>query len=87
MKTFPLRISSPDGDVFNGDVTVLNVRGSEGELAVMAGHIPFVSAVKPCRCRIGSADDSFRYGHTDGGILTVFADKAILLTGSFKFDE
>ena len=45
MKTFPLTISSPDGDLFRGDVEMLIVRGTEGDLAVMAGHVPFVTAV------------------------------------------
>ena len=40
MKTFKLKISSPDGDVFNGDAVKLCLRGTEGELAIMAGHIP-----------------------------------------------
>ncbi len=87
MKTFPLKISSPDGDVFCGDAVMLSVRGTEGELAVMAGHIPFVSYVKPCECKILFEDETERKGTTDGGILTVSADKVVLLSGSFKWIE
>ena len=47
MKAFLLKISSPEGDMFRGDIVKLCVRGTEGDLAVMAGHIPFVSYVKP----------------------------------------
>ena len=49
MKTFPLKISSPEGDLFNGEAVMFSARGTEGELAVMAGHIPFVTSVKPGR--------------------------------------
>ena len=52
MKSFLLKISSPEGDVFSGNAVNLSVRGTEGELAVMAGHVPFVTAVKPCDCKI-----------------------------------
>ena len=34
MKSFLLKISSPEGDIFNGEVTKISVRGTEGELAV-----------------------------------------------------
>ena len=46
MKNYHLIISTPDGNVFDGEAAMLTVRGSEGELAVLAGHIPFITAVK-----------------------------------------
>ena len=46
MSTFSLIISSPDGDLYRGEAEKLILRGTEGELAVMAGHVPFVTAVK-----------------------------------------
>ena len=46
MKTFLLIISTPDGEMFNGEAVNISLRGVEGDLAVMAGHIPFVTAVK-----------------------------------------
>ena len=50
MKTFPLTISSPDGNLFHGEAEMLILRGTEGDLAVMAGHVPFVTAVVQNRC-------------------------------------
>ncbi len=87
MKTFPLKISSPEGDVFSGEVVCVRVRGAEGELAVMAGHIPFVSPIKPCECKITFEDETVKVGHLGGGILTVSADKTVILTGSFNRSE
>ena len=52
MNTYNLIVSTPDGNVFDDKAEVLIVRGTEGELAVMAGHIPFITAVKPCECKI-----------------------------------
>jgi F-type H+-transporting ATPase subunit epsilon len=87
MKTFKLKISSPEGDVFHGEIAQIIVRGTEGELAVMAGHIPFATAVRPCDCRILTAENETRIGHIDGGLLTVSADKTVLLCGSFVWQE
>lgn len=85
MKTFLLKISSPEGDLLCEEVVKISLRGTEGDLAVLAGHIPFVSSVKPCDCRIELEDGSERVGHTDGGILTVSKEKTVFLSGSFEW--
>ncbi|MBQ1213051.1 MAG: F0F1 ATP synthase subunit epsilon [Clostridia bacterium] len=86
MKAFALKISTPEGDVFSGEVLSVSVRGAEGDLAVMSGHIPFVSPIKPCACKITLEDGTEKIGHTDGGILTVSAEKTVILTGSFAWN-
>ena len=85
MKAFLLKISSPEGDLFSGDVVKLSVRGTEGDLAVMSGHIPFVSYVKPCDCKIELEDGSEKIGRIQGGVLTVSKEKVILLSGSLSW--
>ena len=87
MKTFTLKIASPNGELFNGEAVMLSVRGTEGELAVMAGHIPFVSSIKPCECKIAFEDGTEKTAKTDGGVLTVSSEKVLLLSGSFKWNE
>ena len=87
MNTFRLIVSSPDGTVFDGDVAILSLRGIAGELAVMAGHVPFVTTVVPCDCKLEFDDDSERIGHTEGGLLAVGKDKVTLLSGSFRFKD
>jgi len=87
MSTFKLVISSPDGDNFNGDVSMLTVRGSEGDLAILAGHIPFITSVRPCDCKILLEDGTEKKAHIDGGILTVSDKKTTLLSGTFNWKE
>ena len=86
MNTFKLTVASPDGNKFSGEIVKLDVRGTEGELAIMAGHIPFVTAVKACTCRIELEDGTVRTADTDGGLLTVSADKVILLAGRLDWN-
>ena len=85
MSTFKLIVSSPDGDVFNDYAEALFVRGTEGELAVMAGHIPFITAVKPSVCRILLEDGTERSADIDGGLLTVSNESTVLLSSSFNW--
>ena len=44
MKDYTLKISTPDGDAFSGSALSLSVRGTEGELGILAGHAPFVTS-------------------------------------------
>ena len=87
MRRFNLKISSPDGDLFCGDAVNLILRGTEGELAVMAGHVPFATAVVPCRCKVILENGNERLATTDGGLLTVTSEKVLFLSGSFKWEE
>lgn len=85
MNTYKLIISTPDGSVFDGDANGLFVRGTEGELAVLAGHIPFITAVRPCECKVLLPDENEKVATIGGGILTVQNDKTTLLCSDFKW--
>ncbi|MBQ4556216.1 MAG: hypothetical protein IJA60_01030 [Clostridia bacterium] len=87
MRTFPLTVSSPDGNVFSGDVISVALRGAAGDLMVMAGHIPFITSVKPCDVFVTLSDGEERIGHTDGGILSVSNEGTTILSGSFIWNE
>lgn len=87
MKTFKLTIASPDGNIFTGEVIKLDVRGVEGELAIMAGHIPFVTSIVKAPCAVYLENGKKRTATADGGLLTVSADGTTLLSSSFEFDD
>ena len=87
MNTFRLIIASPDGNKFDGEAIKLDVRGVEGELAVMAGHIPFVTSLVPSPCTVWLDDDTKKTATLNGGLLTVDNNTATLISGSFEFDE
>lgn len=87
MNTFKLTVASPDGNKFCGDIVKLDVRGTEGELAIMAGHIPFTTSVMKAPCAVWLDENTKKTASIDGGLLTVGTDSVTLLSGSFKFDE
>ena len=86
MKTFPLNISSPDGELFRGEAEMLILRGTEGDLAVMAGHVPFVTAVVQSRCVV-ITDEERKEGTIEEGLLTVDPDQVTVLTSALVWDE
>ena len=59
----------------------------EGDFAIMAGHIPFVTSVVKCQCVIHLEDDTLLTAETEGGLLTVDKGEVTFLSGSFKMDE
>ena len=87
MKTFPLIISSPDGDLYRGDAGTLILRGTEGDLAIMAGHVPFVTAVVKGNCVVITDTDERKEGGIDEGLLTVDADRTTVLTSALTWNK
>jgi F-type H+-transporting ATPase subunit epsilon len=82
-----LLISSPDGDLFRGEAEMLILRGTEGDLAVMAGHIPFVTAVVRGTCVILTAEGERKEGVIEEGLLTVDKDQVTVLTSALTLNN
>lgn len=87
MNTYRLIISSPDGTLFDGEITALFVRGGSGDLAILAGHVPLLAVVVSCRCRIALSDGTEKAAQCDGGILKVGADCTTLLSSRFTWES
>lgn len=85
MNTFRLIITSPDGPFYDGDAYMLSLRGTDGDLAILANHIPFITAVQPGSCKILLPDETEKRGTVDSGILSVSHNTATLLTSSFSW--
>ena len=82
MKTFKFIISTPDGNLLEDDIVKMSVRGAEGDLAVMANHIPFVTSVRPCVCHIELEDGSRKSYKLERGLLSVTPESTVLMSGS-----
>lgn len=85
MKNFKLVISSPEGKIYDGNAERLSVRGTEGELAVMAGHIPFITIIKEGKCKIELENQKRKNFFISGGILSV--SKEVVNLYSMNFSE
>ncbi len=87
MNTFKLQIAAPDGMRYDGEAVQISVRGIEGELAVLAGHIPFVTALKSGECRVYTEDSTIRRATCSGGMLMVSKDCVRLLSSDFTWEN
>lgn len=87
MKSFKLIVSTPCGNAFENDVQVLSLRGTEGSLAVMANHVPFITATKAGDVKIVIDEDTELLATAADGMLTVAKESVTLLCGSFEIKE
>ena len=87
MNSYKLLIVSPHGKQYEGDVLRLDIRGKDGELAVMAGHVPFVTPVCEGRCRVQLTDQTEQIGHIANGLLNVTREKTTLMTGKVVWED
>jgi F-type H+-transporting ATPase subunit epsilon len=83
MAGFPFELVSPVRLVFSGDVDQVDVPGAEGDFGVLAGHAPFVSALRPGVLTIHESGGTKRYFVREGFAevnakgLTVLAETAV----------
>ena len=87
MKLFRLQIATPDGMKFDGEAERVSVRGICGELAVMAGHVPFVTALAQGECRILTENGEILRARVSGGMLIVARDGVRILSSDFEWSE
>ena len=86
MKAFKLIISTPMGNVLEKEVAMISVRGTEGSLAIMANHIPFITTTKDGEIKIIDTEGNEVLAIASSGLLTVTKESVTLLTGTFKIN-
>ena len=87
MSTFPLKIVTPDGLLFDGEARMLVVRTTSGDLAIMARHINCVAPLGMGRATVVDADGNRRYAACIGGMLSVQSGEVSLVPTTFEWAE
>jgi len=87
MSTFHLKISTPDGLKFDGEVERLRVRMIDGDVSLLARHADYVSAVGAGEAAILTADGQTRCAACIGGMLAMINNEANLIATTFKWAD
>lgn len=87
MATFMLDIVTPERKVFSGEVEFVGVKGFEGELGVMANHMPLVTPLKIGSVKVVLADKSEQLIAVCGGFLEVRGKQASILAETAELPE
>ena len=87
MSMFHLKISTPDGLLFDGEVERVRVRMIDGDVCLLAHHTDFVSAVGAGEASIAVADGQVRKAACIGGMLAMINNEANLIATTFEWAE
>lgn len=70
-RSFHLEIRTPEKLIYEGDVTSVQAPGVEGNFQILAGHIPFLTALDVGEIRIRESSDASQLMATTGGVFEV----------------
>ncbi|MFU8812831.1 MAG: ATP synthase F1 subunit epsilon [Balneolaceae bacterium] len=83
-KTFYAQLLTPNGALFEGDVTIVDVPGSEGRFEILYNHSPIVSTLGIGRIEITTEENkTLRYAVSGGFLegsdnrITILAEEAV----------
>lgn len=85
-KTFNLQIISPTRVFFDGDAEMVEMKTTEGEIGVLAGHIPLTVVLEPGILRIKQADGKKEAALHDG-FVKITKNKVTILAESCEWPD
>ena len=87
MRTYKLKIVTPDGVVFDDEVQSLLVQSDGGVVEILAGHIDYIASLSIGTARVILKDGSKRYAANSGGFLTVKHGEVSLIPTTFEWGD
>ena len=85
MNTFRLLIQTVDGQVLDASVQQLICRTIEGDVAIMAGHCNYCTAIGMGQARITMEDGTTRTGVCIGGMISMHEGECRLLPTTWEW--
>lgn len=86
MNSFPLKIVTPDGLLFDGMAEELIVRTTTGDMGILAGHISCVAPLGMGRATV-ITEGKKRYAACIGGMVSVVDGHVTLVPTTFEWAE
>ena len=85
-KFFRLQVISPDRIFYDGDVEMVELRTSEGEMGVLKGHIPLTAILVPGVLKI-KEDGEQKIAALHDGFVEIFQDHMTILAEVIEWPE
>ena len=87
MKTVQVNIVTPDGPVYDSEVSMVVAKTVTGEMGVLAGHIPMVAPLTIGAVKLKKADGSQEVVAVNGGFIEVRPEKISILSSAAEIAE
>ena len=85
-KTFRLKIISPDRVFYEGDVTMLELATSEGEMGIYAEHMPLTAVLMPDTIKI-QVNGEIKTAALHSGFVEILGDRVTVLAEVVEWPE
>jgi len=77
-----LEIITPDKNIFEGEVKLVQVPGSKGTFEILKNHAPIISTLEKGKIKVIDIRDKEQFFEIAGGVIENKANKIILLVES-----
>ena len=84
---FHLHIADLDGLVYDGQAQMISCRTIDGEVAILARHINYISAISVGRAAVIMEDGSRREAACVGGMLTMVDNYCRMICNTWEWTE
>lgn len=85
-KYFKVKVISPDRVFFEGEADLLELKTSEGDIGILAGHIPLTAVIAPGIMRI-TKDGEVKEASLLEGFVEILQDRVTVLAEACEWPE
>ncbi|MEG1458303.1 MAG: ATP synthase F1 subunit epsilon [Acetivibrio sp.] len=85
-KLFKVQVICPDRIFYEGECDMLELRTSEGDIGILAGHIPLTAVIKPGVLRF-MKDGEIKEAALHDGFVEILQDKVIILAEACEWPD
>ena len=74
-----LEIITPEQKIYSGEVTMVNLPGSDGSFGLLENHAPIISTLKTGTIKVVEKDNAEKTFEVKGGVIEMNNNKIIVL--------
>lgn len=87
MKTYKLKIVTPEKIFFDGETEQIAIRTTEGDIGILAGHIKYVCNIVAGPLKVKQENGEYRTAALSEGILKVSEDGVTVLASTAEWAD
>lgn len=73
-----LIILTPEKNIFDGEVDLVQLPGSDGSFEILNNHAPMIASLQKGKIKVGNNND-LQYFEINGGVVEVLNNKILVL--------
>ena len=87
MKTYKLKIVTPEKIFFDGETEQITIRTTEGDIGILAGHIKYVCNIVAGPLKVKQENGEYRVAALSEGILKVSDEGVTVLSSTAEWAD